>query len=153
VAYVTPKAILNNYLAALRAWEGEPLASCIFRKGPQRTVNTTAVEDTICVVALKSLEGGEVSAGSGNNWWHDWAFAVLLMVKDDEAHPGTSEDTRLDLIEQFGQCQQQMSVRTLDGAKVGKITACNLGIGEYFENSTQVFRYAEIVVTYKTLRS
>ena len=153
MAYVTPKTILNNYLAALRAWEGEPLASCVFRKGPQRTIRMSAAQDTICIVALRALEGGEVSAGSGNNWWHDWSFAVLLMVKDDETDPEASEDTRLDLIEQFGQCQHQMAVRTMEGAKVGHITACTLGIGQYFENTTQVFRYAEIVVTYKTLRS
>jgi len=152
VAYVTPKTIIDDYLTALRAWTGEPLASCVFRKGPQRTLRLSDSEETICIVALHSLEGGEQSAGSGNNWWHNWNFAVLLMVKDDEEDPEASEDARLDLIEQFGQFQQQLTVRTLDGAKVGHITECTLGIGEYFENTTQVFRYAEIVVTYKTLK-
>jgi len=151
--YVTPKTILTNYLTALRAWAGAPLAACVFRKGPQRTLTLSAAQDTICIVALRALEGGEESAGSGNNWWHNWSFAVLLMVKDDPEDPEASEDARLDLIEQFGQCQHQMSMRTMAGAKVGHISSCTLGIGEYFENSTQVFRYAEIVVTYKTLRS
>ena len=151
MAYVTAKELIDAYLTALRAWAVEPLASCVFRRGPQRTISMSAAQDTIGIVAFQGLD--EESAGSSNKWWTNPRLAVLLMVKDDEEDPDASEDTRLDLIEQFGQFQNQMTVRTLDGAKVGHITACTFGIGEYFENTTQVFRYAEIVVTYKTLRS
>jgi len=151
VAYVTPQELIDAYLVAIRAWEGEPLASCVFRRGPQRTLSMSAAQETIGIVAFRALD--EESAGSSNKWWTNQSLAVLLMVKDDEADPEASEDTRLNLIEEFGQFQQQLTVRTLDGAKVGHITSCTLGIGEYFENTTQVFRYAEIVVTYKTLRS
>lgn len=154
MAYVTPKAILNEYLAQLRAWTTEPLKSCVFRKGPQRVIKLAGTETGFCIVALRELVGGEDSAGSGNNWWHNWQFAVLLAVPDDEEDPEASEDARLDLIEQFGQFQHQIAARTLfGGAKVGRISSCTLGIGAYFENTTQVFRYAEITVDYRTLRS
>lgn len=156
MAYLTPKAALNAYLVALRAhtWPAA-LTPIVFRKGPQRALKLDGTEKAICIIALEKLEGGEVSAGAGNHWWHNWGFKVVLLVPDDEDAPEASEDARLDLIDEFAACLHANRTLT-DGtaeAKVGKVDACELSIGTLFENTQQVFRAATITTSYKTLKA
>lgn len=154
MSYVAPKTVLNTFLTNLRAWTGEPLASCVFRKGPQYGLKLTSAQTCACIVALRELVGGEESAGSGNNFYHSWAFAVVLLVRDDNTAPETIEDLRLDLIEQFGQFMADIDTRSMfGGAKRGHISSCRLGMGQYFPNDDTIYRYAEITVEYRTLRS
>jgi hypothetical protein len=154
MAYVAPKTVLNTFLAKVRAWPGEPLKSCVFRKGPQKALTLGASEDCACIIALNSLLGGEESAGSANNFYHSWQFAVALLVRDDEADPEAAEDLRLDLIEQFSQFMADIETRSMfGGAKRGRITECQLGYGQYFEDSDVIYRYAELGIEYRTLRS
>lgn len=152
MAYQTPKTVLDAVLASLRAWPTAPLAGCVFRKGPQHSVALAGTETGIVIVGLESLAGGEVSAGSGNNWWHEWTLALTAMVLDNEAAPETAEDNRLDLIEELGHWMHD--TRTLSGgAKVGHIASCTLWAGTFFADTQQVFRGADLTITYKTLRS
>jgi hypothetical protein len=158
--YVPVKTILNTFLTNLRAWDGEtaeddgePLASCVFRKGPQYALNLGSAE-CACVVALRELIGGEQSAGSGNNFWHSWSFAVVLAVPDDETAPETTEDLRLDLIDEFLAFMADIDTRTMfGGAKWGVVSGCTLGMGKVFAADDTIYRYADITVEYRSLRS
>ena len=150
--YTTPKDVLTAFLTLLRAWPTEPLKSAVFRKGPQHSVSLTGAETALVMVGLANLEGGERSAGVGNNWWHNWNIAVILLVPDDEADPEGTEDTRLDLIEEFGKFLH--ANRSVGGTTlVGEMTACELFAEQFFANTKQVFRGAHITVQYRTLRS
>ncbi len=150
--YQSPKDVLDMFLAGLRGWAGEPLASCVFRKGAQRSLRLTAAQESACIVELQGLADGEQSAGSGNMWWNFWEFRVRLLVVDDEENPEASEDTRMDLLEQFGLFMHDN--RTLvAGAKVGHISEARLVFGQFDADPAQVYRVAETVVTYRTLRS
>lgn len=152
-AYVAPKTVLNNFLAAIRAWEGEPLASCVFRKGPQYGLKLGNAPCG-CVVALRRMAGGEEAVGAGNNFRNSWEFAVLLLVPDDTADPEAAEDLRLDLVDEFGAFMAHIDQRSMfGGAKVARITNCELGFGQYFPNDDTIYRYAEVSVEYRTLRS
>lgn len=150
MAYVAPKAIINQFLTNLRAWETEPLASCVFRKGPQYSVKLGSGETCIGIVKLDRLVGGE-QPQSGNSWWHEWQIGIVLLCEDDEADPETVEDRRFDLIEEFGQFMSLINQRRLfGGAKVGRIEGCDLFIDEIDD---VVYRGADIQVVYRTLRS
>ncbi len=151
MAYVTPKDFVDAFLTALRADTGTMLSTAIFRKGPQRALRLAGTETAIVFVAVSGMEGGEQSAGSGNNWWHEWRLECTLMVPDDEADPEGAEDARLDLLDEFGEFLH--ANRTIGGAKVGHMSSAELQFGTLFENTTQVFRAARVVVTYRTLRS
>ena len=154
MTYVPPKTVLDTFVDALRDWEGEPLASCVFRRGPQYGIKLTAAQPCACIVAVRRMVGGEEAAGSGNNFRHTWELAVLLLVRDDPDDPEGAEDMRLDLVEEFGQFMALMDTRTMfDGAKIGRISMCEFGFGQYFENDDTIYRYAEVSVEYRTLRS
>lgn len=150
MAYVAPKAIINQFLENLRAWETEPLASCVFRKGAQYSLKLGAGETCIGIVKLNRLVGGE-QPQSGNSWWHEWEIGVMLLCEDDPADPETIEDRRFDLVEEFGQFMSHIDQRRLyGGAKVGRIESC-----EFFEDEFEdvAYRGADITVVYRTLRS
>lgn len=150
--YIPPKTVITTMMTSLRAWPDEPLASCVFRRGPQRALKTTIAQKCACIIELAGMPDGEQSKGSGNNWWHNWAIKVLLMVKDDEADPEGAEDMRLDLLEEFLQWLQS-NRSLLDNAKVGKVTGLDLGLLAFAENERQVWRYADVTLDYRTLRS
>jgi len=153
MTYVPPKTVLDTFVDALRDWEGEPLASCVFRKGPQYGLKLGNAPCG-CVVALRRMVGGEEAAGAGNNFRNSWEFAVLLLVPDDTADPEAAEDLRLDLIDEFGAFMAHIDQRSMfGGAKVARITNCEPGFGQYFENDDTIYRYAEVSVEYRTLRS
>lgn len=151
--YVSPKTILNTFLTKLRACETDPLTDCVFRKGPQVGLNLGAAPSG-CIVALRRLADGEQSTGSGNHWWHSWELAVWLGAPDSETAPETAEDLRLDLIDAFTTFMNEIETRTMfEGAKIGRITTCELGMGQYFPADDTIYRYAELTVQYRTLRS
>jgi len=151
---VPVKTIIDTFLERLRAWEGEPLASCIFRKGPQYALNLGGAK-CACIVALRELRGGEQSAGSGNNFWHTWALGVVLAVPDDDTTPEAAEDLRLDLIDEFLSFMADIDSRTMfGGAKWGVVSGCVLGMGPLFLADDKArYRYADLTVEYRSLRS
>lgn len=151
--YVAPKLILNTFLEKVRAYTSEPLSDCVFRKGPQVGIKLGRAPSA-CIVALRRLADGEQSTGSGNHWWHSWQLAIWIGVPDDETHPEAAEDLRLDLIDDFTSFMGDIDTRTMfEGAKVGRITTCELGMGQYFPADDTVWRYVEMTVEYRTLRS
>jgi len=150
---VPVKTILNTFLSRARAWTVDPLASCVFRKGPQFALNL-GTADCACIIALRDLAGGEQSAGSGNHFWHTWAFAVVLAVPDDETDPEAAEDMRLDLIDEFLSFMADIDTRTMfGGAKWGVVSGCSLGMGKVFTADDTIYRYADMTVEYRSLRS
>ena len=152
-----PKAILNEFLAALRSNgtgylipEGTGSGHCVYRKGPQRAIALSGSETAIVFVMFETFDG-ESSAGSGNNWWQNWGIKVALLIPDDPASPEDCEDSRLDILEDF--CAFVHAHRTLYGnTKVGHITAGKFEFVMFSADSPQVFRAVEVTVQYKTLR-
>ena len=158
MAEMSPKTILNMLLTALRAWTGAPLATCAFRKGPQRAARL-GTATALVIVGLEELEGGEQSPPGGmNHWWENWAVAIRIAVPDDEDDPEGTEDTRLDLVDQIGQfihaTRTLYDAETGAASKRGRITSCTLWAGGgIFDDDQQVYRGADVRVVYGTLRS
>jgi len=160
------QTIVDDYLAALRAWgavagrEASPLRSvndgggCVFRKGEQHGIALTGAETGIVFVRLGPMEGGEKSAGSGNNFWRTWVLQVDLLVPDDETDPSGTEDARIGLIDEFGEFMGSIETRTLFGnAKVGHISKAEPQICTLTEGAKQIFRGWACEVSYRTLKS
>lgn len=156
--YVPPKDVIDGLLDALRALSTGVLAcpakggTCVYRKGPQRSVALAGTETAVVFVALAEMSSGEQSAGSANNWTHEWDVKLLCCVPDDETDPEGSEDARLDLIDAVLDFVHDN--RTLAGAaRVVRVGNVKCLIGELFANDPQVFRMADITLTYRTAKS
>ena len=150
--YATPREIVDGLLTLLRAhtWTG----TVVWRKGPQRAFQLGVGEDAIGFVRLAGSPEGEQSAGSGNHWWQWWDVNVALLVPDDSEDPDGVEDLRLDLMADMHECLHAINSRTLvGGAKCGRMKSVNLGIEEVVEGSKQYFRWAEWLLSWRTLRA
>lgn len=154
--YLSPKSAIDAVLSGLRALDSGPLQSVtagggvIYRKGPQRSVKLSGTETAVIFVALAEMPEGEQSAGSGNNWRHEWDIKVLACVPDDGTE--ACEDLRLDIIDALLQFAHDN--RDLAGAaRVVRVGKCRCLIGELFADDKQVYRMADITLTYKTLKS
>jgi len=150
LSYVKPATFRAALMAAMRAWTVEPLKSAIFRVGPVQSVRLDGTEDALVIVSFTGLEGGERSAGSGNNWFHNPGFEVLLAVPDDEDDPETADTNLLALLDEFGLCIH--ANRSIASCRVVHFVAAPVFIGCLFENSTQVFRLIPVDLRYQTLR-
>jgi hypothetical protein len=150
VSYVKPADFRAALLAALRAWTVEPLKSAVFRIGPCRSVRLAGTEDALVIVSFMGLEGGERSAGSGNNWFHNPAFEVLLAVPDDEDDPETTDTNLLALLDEFGSCIH--ANRSIASCRVVHFVAAPVLILPLFENTQQVFRAIPVDLRYQTLK-
>jgi hypothetical protein len=146
MAYVKPLDVMDGFLAALRAWTGEPLASATFRKGPQHAA-TFGNAPALVLVGFKSL--GEPGGGIGNNWWTECVIAVTILVPDS----ATAEDTRFDIVEEFGKFVLANRNLGTVGVQAGHILSCDFFAEPFFADVEQVFRGADFTVAYKTLRS
>jgi hypothetical protein len=150
VSYVKPADFRAALLAVLRAWTVEPLKSAVFRVGPVRSVRLAGTEPALVIVSFTGLEGGERSAGSGNNWFINPSFEVLLAVPDDEDDPETTDTNLLALLDEFGSCIH--ANRSIASCRVVHFTSAPVFIGALFENVTQVFRMVPVDLRYQTLK-
>lgn len=147
---VKPKDFRTALLAGLRAWTTEPLKSAVCRVGPLYSVRLAGTETALVIVSFTGLEGGERSAGSGNNWRLEPSFEVILAVPDDEQDPETADDTLLSLLEEWSLFLQ--ANRSLAGTRVVHMTAAPVLVGPLCENTTQIFRFIPVDLRYQTLR-
>jgi hypothetical protein len=157
VSYTQPKDVLNAVIQSFKDASEQPLLSgAIHRKGPQNSVRLPS-DGNGCVVftQMEGLAEGERSAGSGNHWWHDWEFKVVLCVEDapdgDLSGCETAEDTRLDLAAQYLDWIHEN--RNLFGtAKVGRVTELKFAMIELPGDPVQRFRGVVTTLAYKTLK-
>ncbi len=150
MAVVEPGEFRAALLAGLRAWTTEPLKSAVCRVGPLRSVRLAGTEPALVIVSFTGLEGGERSAGSGNNWYQEPSFEVLLAVPDDEDDPETADSTLLALLKEW--CLFLQANRSLAGTRVVHMQAAPVFVGALFENSSQVFRLIPVDLRYQTVR-
>lgn len=150
MAVLEPGDFRAALFAAMRAWDGEPLKSAVFRVGPVRSVRLTGSEPALVIVSFMGLEGGERSAGSGNHWFQNPAFEVLLAVPDDEEDPETTDTNLLALLKEW--CLLLQTIRSLGGARVVHMRAAPVLVLPLFENSTQIFRAIPVDLQYQTMR-
>lgn len=157
MAGIKPADLLDAFLAALRATTITTLSDVVWRRGPQRAVRLAGGETALGIVAFAGLVDGETAAGSSNHWLQPLGLQVLVLVPDDETDPGASETTRLALAEGLLAFMQPLDIRSLQTtsgtAKSGRFARMTAGIGPYFEDTKQVFRWVEALVEYKCLRS
>ena len=140
------------FLAALRAWTVEPLASAVIRVGPCHSLRLTSTQTALVIVTWLGMPGGETSAGSGNNWKRRYNYEVLLAVPDDEDDPDAADDALIDLFDQFEDFMHEITTRSLAGARVGHIVSAPTVVLPLFENTEQLFRAIPCEINYETLK-
>ena len=138
------------FLAALRAWTVEPLASAVIRVGPCHSLRLTSTQTAIVIVTWLGMPGGETSAGSGNNWKRRYNYEVLLAVPDDEDDPDAADDALIALFNEFEDFMH--ANRSLASVRVGHIAAAPTVIVPLFENTEQLFRAIPCEINYETLK-
>jgi hypothetical protein len=140
------------FLAALRAWPVEPLASAVVRVGPCHSLRLTTGQTALVIVTWLGMPAGETSAGSGNNWKRRYQYEVLLAVPDNEDDPDAADDALINLFDEFEDFMHDIGTRSLAGIRVGHITAAPVVIVPLFENTEQLFRCVVCDVSYETLK-
>lgn len=149
------KEIVDKFIEELRGYistAGAPMGSAVVRKGPQHSIKLGAGQLCAIFVRIESLSTEE-PAGSGNTWYRDWKFSVVLGLPDDEADPEGCEDARMDLVQDFGNFMQQLDVRSLfGGVKVGRMEEGQFQMAA-MKDDRDIWRVFIVPVVYRTLVS
>lgn len=145
--FISPKEY-NDALAVL-VRSDETLGDYPVRLGPQPAFHLGKQTNAVICIYLMGMD--EEEPFSGNNSWNNYTTGILIAVKDNDDADDV-EELRYELLEALQTLIAQNRSLTC-GTKSTTITNIEMGIVELDEKNEQRYRYAEVTIRWKTLRS